>query len=342
MTVLYPVLAAWLIGTAGTALAIRYAHARDLLDHPGDRRSHQAATPRGGGIAIVAATLLVGSALLVQAWGREGGQPSLLISFLTGFSLVAAIGWVDDHRPLSARARLAVHVVAAAMFAMAIWTATSHAGLTLLAFLAPLVLTNVWNFMDGINGIAATQAAAVAGFLSLALNGVWVPLALAMVAATWAFLPFNFPRAKVFMGDVGSGALGFGLGVLVAIAAWRVVEAAPGRASVLLLALPLSAFLVDATLTLGRRMLRGERWWTPHVQHAYQGAARRWGHGRVTMGFLGWTLLACLLAVAASSRSDFFVVTVLVVWYTLGAACWWQLQRSTKAREAVVRSRKGA
>jgi UDP-N-acetylmuramyl pentapeptide phosphotransferase/UDP-N-acetylglucosamine-1-phosphate transferase len=342
VTVLYAVLAAWLIGAAGTVLAIRYAHARALLDQPGDRRSHQVPTPRGGGVAIVAAIVLVGLALLMQQWSREGIQMGLLMPFLAGFSLVAAIGWVDDHRPLPASARLLVHVVAAAMFALAIWSATSHPGLTLVAFVAPLVLTNVWNFMDGINGIAASQAMVVAGFLSLALGGVWMTLALAMVAATWAFLPFNFPRAKVFMGDVGSGALGFGLGALVTMAAWQTIESAPMRVSVMVLALPFSAFLVDATLTLAGRMLRGERWWAPHVQHAYQGAARLLGHGRVTMGFLGWTLVACVLALYARSRSDIFVVTAVAVWYTLGAASWWQLQRWARAREVAVRSRNSA
>lgn len=339
---LFAVLAAWLIGAAGTALAIRYAHARALLDHPGDRRSHQVATPRGGGIAIVAAILVVGSVLLWRPPGGEGSSAAVLMPFLVGLALVAAIGWMDDHRPLSAAARLLVHAVAAATFSIAIWWATGHPGFALAAFLAPLVLTNVWNFMDGINGIAATQAVVVAGFLSFALSGVWMTLALAMVAATWAFVPFNFPRARVFMGDVGSGALGFALGALLAVAAWRVVEVAPSGISAMLLALPFSAFLIDATLTLVRRMLRGERWWAPHAQHAYQGAARVLGHGSVTMGFLGWTLIACALAWLGWGRSDIFVVTLVAVWYTLGAASWWRIQRWTGAREVAVRSRNSA
>lgn len=338
---LLAVLAAWLIGAAGTALAIRYAQARALLDQPGERRSHHVATPRGGGIAIVAAIVLVGSVLLWRQPG-EGAQAATLMPFLGGLTLVAAIGWLDDHRPLPAVARLLVHVAAAATFAMAVWSATAHPGLVLLAFLAPLVLTNVWNFMDGINGIAATQAVVVAGFLSLALTGVWLTLALVTVAATWAFVPFNFPRAKVFMGDVGSGALGFALGALLAVAAWRVIEAAPSGSSAMLLALPFSAFLVDTTLTLTRRMLRGERWWAPHTQHAYQGAARRLGHGRVTMAFLGWTLVACAVAWLGRGGSDIFVVTLVAAWYTLGAALWWQLQRWTRANEIAVRSRKSA
>lgn len=337
----YAVLAAWVIGTVGTALAIRYAHARALLDQPGDRRSHDIATPRGGGVAIVIAVVVVGLGLL-GPWSKADAQSGLVLPFLAGFGLVAAVGWADDHRPLPASLRLFVHVFAAGVFAGAVWIETGHAGLAAVAFAAPVVLTNVWNFMDGINGIAATQAVAVAAFLSMALSGVWMVLALATAAAAWAFLPFNFPRAKVFMGDVGSGAVGFALGCLAAVAAGGVMEAGTTRATVLLLAMPLSAFLVDATLTLAGRILRREPWWTPHVLHAYQGAARVAGHGRVTMGFLGWTLLACAAALLASGTSDIFVITLVAGWYTLGAVLWLRLQRWARASHSVVRSRNSA
>lgn len=339
---LYAVLAAWLIATLGTALAIRYAHGRALLDHPGDRRSHEAPTPRGGGIAIVAAVLVVGLGLCVHAWDRVGNPSPLMAAFLVGFTIVAAIGWMDDHRPLPAVGRLLVHLITAGLFAGAFWVATAHMGLALIAFLAPLVLTNVWNFMDGINGIAATQAVVVAAFLSMGVDGGWTVLAVATASASWAFVPYNFPRAKVFLGDVGSGALGFAFGCFMAVSMWRGMEARPAITSALLLALPVSAFLIDATLTLGGRILRGERWWTPHVQHAYQAAARQVGHGRVTMAFLGWTLLACVIAVLARSQSDFFVAVVTTSWYSLGAVLWWQLQRWAQVRESVVGSRNSA
>lgn len=336
------VLVAWLIGTLGTALAIRYANTRALVDQPGDRRSHQAPTPRGGGIAVVVALLAVGAIAGARQWLQGGESVVLTAAFLAGFAIVAGIGWADDHRPLSAMGRLAVHVIAAGLFAAAFWYTTANPALTLLAFLAPLVLTNVWNFMDGINGIAATQAVVVAGFLSLALDGVWKMLAVATASATWAFVPYNFPRARVFMGDVGSGALGFALGGLLAVAAWGLGRATPGHSSALLLALPFSAFLVDATLTLARRILRGERWWAPHVQHAYQAAARQVGHGRVAMGYLGWTLLAGGIALLTRSQSDFFVVAIVAGWYTLAAVLWCQLQRWSRVQESVLGSRNSA
>ena len=144
------------------------------------------------------------------------------------------------------------------------------------------------------------------------------------------------------MGDVGSGALGFALGCLLAVAIWRSLEARPALSSALLLALPVSAFLVDATLTLAGRILRGERWWTPHVQHAYQATARQVGHGRVTMGYLGWTLLACVIAVLARSQSDFFVAALVAIWFTLGAVLWRRLRRWAQVRESAVGSRNSA
>lgn len=335
---LHAVIAAWLMATIGTVLAMRYARSRALLDQPGDRRSHEVPTPRGGGVAIVVAVAVVGLGLLVSTPTRPDGLAAVWGAALVGFLLVAAVGWLDDHRPMSVRVRLVVHVGAAGLFSTAAWLATGDALVTVVALLAPLVLTNVWNFMDGINGIATTQAIAVAIFLSLALTGTATTLALALAAATWAFLPYNFPRARIFLGDVGSGALGYFLGVLFTLAVWRQWLQVPSFGGVVVLTLPLSAFLIDASFTLARRILHGERWWTPHVQHAYQVSSRRLGHARVTMGFLGWTLLACLLAVSARGQSEHFALVMAIGWYTLGGLAWRRIQGWARAGETTIRS----
>lgn len=335
---LYAVIAAWLMATIGTVLAMRYARSRALLDQPGERRSHDVPTPRGGGVAIVLAVVVVGLGVLVATPTRPDGLAAVWGAALAGFLVVAAVGWLDDHRPMSVRVRLLVHVGAAGLFSAVSWFATGDALITVVAFLAPLVLTNVWNFMDGINGIASTQAIAVAIFLSLALTGTATTLALALAAATWAFLPYNFPRARIFLGDVGSGALGYFLGVLFTLAVWRKWLQVPGIGGAVLLALPLSAFLIDASFTLARRILHGERWWTPHVQHAYQVSSRRLGHAWVTMGFLGWTVLACLLAVSARAQSELFALVMTVGWYTLGVFAWWYIQRWARAGKSAVRN----
>ena len=143
-------------------------------------------------------------------------------------------------------------------------------------------------------------------------------LGVALVASTFGFLPWNFPRARLFMGDVGSGALGFSIGALVAMAV-----AAGGLDALALALLPLSAFLVDAGMTLARRVRRRERWWEAHVTHAYQQAARRHGHPLVTLGFAAWTLAAAATAWAMRDMAFTSLIISLSTWYAFGAAAWW-------------------
>ena len=306
------------IGLAGTWLAREYAIRRELIDHPGERRSHDVPTPRGGGIAIVIA-LLVASCVL--GW-RNPQQIVLIAGFVTGLLLVAGVGMVDDHRPLSPWLRLGVQALSAVVLALAVAGTSGNLHTSLIAFVAVMVLTNVWNFMDGINGIAATQAALVAGGLVLVVGGIWAWVALALFAACLGFLPFNFPKARIFLGDVGSGALGY------AIATLLVVSLMNGPLSTLLLLLPLSAFLADSGLTLLRRIVKRERWWTPHAQHAYQRWASRSGsHVAVTFMYAGWTIAAWLLAWWLVPKTEGQVVLLCLVWFTMAAASWAWLQR---------------
>lgn len=217
------------IGLAGTWLAREYAVRRELIDHPGERRSHDVPTPRGGGVAIVIALLV---AACVLGW-RNPQEIVLIAGFVIGLLLVAGVGMVDDHKPLSPWLRLGVQALAAVVLALAVAGTSGNLSVSLIAFVAVMVLTNVWNFMDGINGIAATQAALVAGGLILVIGGVWTWVAVALFAACLGFLPFNFPKARIFLGDVGSGALGY------AIATLLVVSLMDGRLSPPLLLLPL-------------------------------------------------------------------------------------------------------
>ncbi len=316
------------IGAAGTWMARRYALQRQLLDQPGERRSHRVATPRGGGIAIALAFLI---AIVVMIL-REPSEIVLLVCAGFGFLLVAGIGWADDHRPLSPWSRLAVHVVAAGWLAVGFYLSGRSGSIALTVFMLSLVLINIWNFMDGINGLAASQAVLVAAvFAFVAGSSLAVHLGLALVGATLGFLPFNVPRAKIFLGDVGSGALGFALALMVglsldgmSLAAWS------------LGLLPLSAFLLDAGLTLFMRMLRGERWWTPHVEHAYQRCARHAGsHLPVTVGYAIWTISACLVMVmvmikGANQRE---MMMAVAMWLALGGGLWYWLRRLQPAHD---------
>nr|WP_255692023.1 hypothetical protein [Luteimonas sp. XNQY3] len=235
-----------------------------------------------------------------------------------GLALVAAVGWIDDHRPLSPWGRLAVHILAAAMLAIGVAWTGQPVWWAIAVFALALGLVNVWNFMDGINGLASTQAILVAlGCLLLGLLGGGALLACIVAAACAGFLPFNVPRARIFLGDVGSGALGFLVACLIALAP------APDPVVSLLWLLPLSAFLIDAALTLLSRIIRGERWWTPHVQHVYQRCVQAGhAHAVVTCGYAAWTLLSILVAVSMAGAPQPVIIGAFATWYLLGVAIW--------------------
>jgi UDP-N-acetylmuramyl pentapeptide phosphotransferase/UDP-N-acetylglucosamine-1-phosphate transferase len=310
------------IGLAGTWLARGYAVRHALIDQPGERRSHDTPTPRGGGIAIVAA-LLVALAWLALS---DPAGPLLYAAIGAGLLLVAGVGWIDDHRPLSPWLRLATHAVAAAGLSWAVIMAGGGLLAASLAFVLVLSLVNIWNFMDGIDGLAASQAGLAAlGYALFAGSGPVMWLGLALLAACAGFLPFNLPRARIFLGDVGSGTLGFALAALLSM---LLLEPDWDRAPVL--ALPLCAFVIDATLTLGARMVRGDRWWMPHTQHAYQRWTRRNGrHGLATAAYAGWTLVAIAAMLAMRSQPPAVIMGAVAAVYLLACAAWWRLQAST-------------
>lgn len=336
MSVIDPGFYVWLlpcfaIALTVTWLALGYARRRNLLDHPGERRSHAVATPRGGGIGIVVAMALAIAWLAL--WQPELGSFYLWADL--GLILVAGIGWWDDHRPLSPWLRLCVHAVAAAMLAYASYQGSGSLPVAVAAFGITMVLVNIWNFMDGVDGIAALQALVVAAaYALLSFNGTrW--LCLALVVAIAGFLPFNLIRARIFMGDVGSGALGYLLAMLAVM-----VSATHGVTSLgemlpvwCVLLLPPSAFLVDATLTLATRMLRSERWWTPHVEHAYQRWVRRGrSHFGVAAAYCGWAVCGSVLALVirewGCGWGAAFIMLTGMGWYLAGIAAWTWLRRT--------------
>lgn len=305
------------MAAAGTWFARGYALRQRLIDAPGERRSHSVSTPRGGGIGVVVAVMVAAIALSV----RFPEQALLLRLFAAGFAIVAVVGSIDDHRPTSPWWRLAAHAVAAALLAVGVALQQGDFRLALATFVGAVVLTNVWNFMDGINGLAASQALVVAAALAWATGGAWGWLGAALAAACMGFLPFNFPVARVFLGDVGSGALGYAVAALAAIAVTHGAIEGP------LVLLPVSAFLVDSGLTLLRRILRRERWWTAHAQHAYQAWARRAGHAVVSSSYATWTVTGAVLAFHARAAEQGFIWGSLLAWYTSAVVLWLWIQR---------------
>ncbi|WNH50225.1 MULTISPECIES: glycosyltransferase family 4 protein [Stenotrophomonas] len=304
-----------------TACARYYALRRNLLDQPGERRSHGVATPRGGGIAIVLTLLL---AVVAGAFYWPQARTTLLV-FGLGLALVAGIGWWDDHRPLPAVRRLLVHVVAASLLAGLVWNATGNPWQAALALLFTTSLINIWNFMDGINGIATTQAILAGAAFALVLPG---PLALAGVVLALAclgFLPFNFPRARIFMGDVGSGALGYAVAALVCLASVATTV------SWLLLLVPLTAFLVDAGFTLLARMLSGQRWMEPHTQHLYQRAVKGGAtHTSVTGMYFVFGLFSITVFNACTYLQPRWEAAVAVTWIISATGLWLLLRKGMR------------
>jgi Fuc2NAc and GlcNAc transferase len=246
---------------------------RALLDRPNERSSHATPKPRLGGIGVVAPVLALGAWLVLT-----NRAASALLVPLAAMALVALLGLADDLRPLPARVRFGVQALLAAIVVAAAWdrlpTAAGSLGAFLPApFLAPLAvlwivwLTNLYNFMDGIDGLAGAQALVASLGLVVVAGTAGAPAAgwllLALAGASFGFLVFNFPPSSIFMGDVGSTAVGFFFGVLPLLPDARPITVEP-------VALALSLFVLDATWTLLRRVARGDRWYTPHRTHLYQ------------------------------------------------------------------------
>lgn len=304
-----------------TACARYYALRRNLLDQPGERRSHGVATPRGGGIAIVLTLLL---AVVAGAFYWPQARTTLLV-FGLGLALVAGIGWWDDHRPLPAVRRLLVHVVAASLLAGLVWNATGNPWQAALALLFTTSLINIWNFMDGINGIATTQAILAGAAFALVLPGSLALAGVVLALACLGFLPFNFPRARIFMGDVGSGALGYAVAALVCLASVATTV------SWLLLLVPLTAFLVDAGFTLLARMLSGQRWMEPHTQHLYQRAVKGGAtHTSVTGMYFVFGLFSITVFNACTYLQPRWEAAVAVTWIISATGLWLLLRKGMR------------
>ncbi len=274
----------------------RWARQRALLDLPNARSSHSVPTPRGGGVGIVSG-FLAGFALWV---GLGGTVSPRALGWLVGAVVVAGVSFLDDLRSLPARVRLATHLLGALLLTAA---GVQDRDLSLLlalplAFLWVALVTNVYNFMDGIDGLAASQAVvaglayAVAG--GLVRNPLVSVVGLLLAGASAGFLVFNLPPARLFMGDVSSTFLGFNFAGIALLANLGV---GGGRLPIEFGVVVLAPFLFDSLATLARRVLRGERWYEAHRSHYYQRLVQAGlSHGQVTAAY---TILAVVAAASA-------------------------------------------
>ena len=272
-----------------------YALKKNIIDNPNERSSHSVPTPRGGGVAVVCSYLL---ALAVLIYSQQLTVHIGLTLMGAGF-VIALLGFLDDHGHINSMLRLAIHFLVAIGVVISLGgfaEVTAFNGLKL-GFVANIIavlflvwLLNLYNFMDGINGIASVEAitttvsmAILYYLLNTSLNSdlLWL-----LAACVFGFLLWNFPKAKIFMGDACSGFLGLTLGILALIAlkenlalfcAWIIC---------------LGVFVVDATYTLIKRVLSGYKMYDAHRSHSYQILSRKWGsHTPVTLAVAAINLL---------------------------------------------------
>lgn len=285
---------AFITSFLGTQLLNRIAPRLRLVQVPNDRSSHIKPTPSGGGLAIAVAVVACGMVLALLV-------PLPWLWLLLG-AAIAALGFADDVFDLSAVLRFIVQI---AIIAIAIWVSDvpgvplpldyqlAGPALGVLLVIAGVWWINLFNFMDGIDGLAGSQALLIlTGAMGLWLwsdsralsEPMWI-LAAVTFAATAGFLLLNWPPARIFMGDAGSNFLSF---IMLAVMLTMIESGVISYAGALALA---SVFISDATVTVVRRILQGERPWSAHRSHAYQQLSRRFGHRSVTVAYAVITLL---------------------------------------------------
>jgi len=296
----------------------RYALKAALLDHPSDRSSHTMPTPRGGGAGLVSAWLLVIVPSLV--WGRPSSGPLLLA--LAGVVAVAVIGWIDDHGGLTVRARLMAHAAAACAIlplvllpgAVPAWPLAAVVGWWIFCLIAS---ANVVNFIDGIDGLIGLTALVFGSYAALlAPGGAAAGCGMALAGSAAGFLFWNWSPARIFLGDVGSSAIGF---VFVIVGVLLMRETGRG---IILTFLPLWPIVLDASATLVGRWRRGEPLTQAHRSHLYQRLANGgWGHARVSLLYgAGSAVGAACSAMPPGVQRTGVAALYLVVTMSVGVA----------------------
>lgn len=319
--------AAFLIATTLTAVVRKHVASIDI---PNSRSSHQVPTPRGGGLATVIATTL----MLIVIYIRGAVADELFLALSVGGLAIAAVGFADDRWTVPPKVRLGVHAIAA------IWALAWLGGLPPIQFgdrvfvpgwegyvlgvLGIVWTLNLFNFMDGIDGLAGSEAVfvALAGCLLYfgdAEAGGAVAAGIVFAGACAGFLAWNWPPAKIFMGDVGSGYMGYVIAVLA------LVLARENPVALLVWVILGGVFFLDATITLIRRWSRREAAFEAHRNHAYQWLARRFqSHRRVTLLSIGinllWLLPSAWWANAHPAWAGWILLGALA---PVAVGCWW-------------------
>ena len=305
--------------TAGLIVLMRRSRLAGMsLDHPNHRSLHHQPTPRIGGIAML---LAVSACLLV--WPHTGVPPAMLL--LAG--LLAVVSLLDDRSDLPILLRLATHIAAATLMVLvwvgtttiaqggggriAAWLLTAHGAVLLI--IALCWMANLFNFMDGANGLAGGMAAI--GFGTFAIAAALSPIphigitlvSAAIAGAACGFLLFNFPKARVFMGDAGSIPIGF-LAAAIAVQG-NLSRAWPWWFGLMIF----SPFIVDATATIARRIAKGDKFWRAHREHYYQRLILSgWSHTKTVLSY--YFLMLCSAISALISQNSELLYPIALFW----------------------------
>ena len=271
-----------------SGLLRKYAVHWSLVDIPNERSSHKSPVPRGGGLAVALVFLALLS--LINLYLQD--TSSLYLALFGAGSVIALVGFLDDRGHVAVRKRLSTHFIAAIWVLFLLYRPTTgldsgDLGYWMFALVLCLFLVwllNLYNFMDGIDAITCSEtitvslSAAVLHWLLFPQDHSWILLIL-LASSTSGFLLWNFPPARLFLGDAGSAFIGIILGAF-SIHAYQL--STPLFLAWLIL---LGVYIVDASFTLTRRILKGEKFYQAHRTHAYQHAAIQFGsHGRVSLG----------------------------------------------------------
>ena len=292
-----------------------------IIDQPNERSSHVRPTLRGGGAGIML-VIWLGCVILLRK-----GETQTIWVILASSVVLSVVSFLDDRRPLSWRLRLAVQIAATLIALAALYGQSPHKSAILAVFpvllLALVGYANAFNFMDGINGLAAVQATLTGFGTALVAVTAGIPqehpaivMSLLMAGAAAGFLPHNFPRASMFMGDVGSVPLGF---LLALCAIWIAVE--HGLWLLIPFGLLHANFILDTGITVVLRMLRGEPVHQAHCEHFYQRLVRAGKSHRFVTGWEGF-LQALVLIVVVTAMKMRWIMTMRFVAIGIVCAIW--------------------
>jgi UDP-N-acetylmuramyl pentapeptide phosphotransferase/UDP-N-acetylglucosamine-1-phosphate transferase len=319
-----------LASIGGVAIFADWARRRRLLDLPNERSSHSRPIPRGAGAVIVAVVALSALIMLIMAAAGTYAATSQIAVTACAAILVAIVSAIDDVRSLSSELRLVVHGACALVVAAVITSNAPFWPGVLIGALWIAALTNAYNFMDGIDGIAGTQAVIAGLAFAWASKSAGAPfvtvVSIATAAASAGFLVHNWPPARVFLGDVGSAFLGFVFGSLTLMLFQQSPLAAIGAA------LSLWPFVFDTVFTLGRRAKRGEDLLRSHRSHLYQRLViSGWSHRAVTLLFTVGAAIAAVAGILLQRDARVFWLPAVLVVAALTFGIWQVAARSERS-----------